>query len=161
MQCGCRCGVCFPSKPRIALEVSIDDYIFQSVVGPGESYGHCYAISSSVGVVLGHGFSSIHFFYCVLNHNNTGRRSAILLSALHDTYMLEVLEGVLCVLESLEGMLHMPDAVENRALYAVGTVGDALCVDVLEVVLHVLEGLKACAVCRFWIWKPQKLCWRC
>ena len=43
-------------------------------------------------------------------------------------YMLEVLEGVFCVLELLWGGLRrVLEAVENCALYAVSTAGDALC----------------------------------
>ena len=41
----------------------------------------------------------------------------------------------LCVLESLEGVRHILEAVETCALYTVGTAGDALCAEVLEAVL--------------------------
>ena len=44
-------------------------------------------------------------------------------------------------------------AVGNCALYAVSTAGDALCAEVLEVALYVLELLKACAVYRSVYWK--------
>src|SRR6266480_6613475 len=44
------------------------------------------------------------------------------------------------VLESLEGMRRILEAVENCALYAVSTAGDARCVlKVVEVVLYILE----------------------
>ena len=56
--------------------------------------------------------------------------------------MLEMPEGVLCVLELLEGVRRILEAVENSGPYAVGTVGDALCGDVLEVVLAVLKAVK-------------------
>lgn len=39
-------------------------------------------------------------------------------------------------------MRRILEAVENCALYAVGTAGDALCAEVREVVLYVLEVLK-------------------
>ena len=41
---------------------------------------------------------------------------------------LKVLEGVLCVSEMLESVRRIPEAVENSALYAGGTAGDALSV---------------------------------
>ena len=34
-----------------------------------------------------------------------------------------------------------------KIVHAVGTAGDALCVEMLKIVLYVLEVLKACAVC--------------
>ena len=42
----------------------------------------------------------------------------------------------------LEGVRRMLEAVENCALYAVGTAGNALCAEVLQVVFSVLEVLK-------------------
>ncbi len=66
--------------------------------------------------------------------------------------MLETLEGVFCVLESLEGVRHTLEAVENCTLYAIGTVGGALCAEVVELVRDVFEALKACAVCRSIFW---------
>jgi len=53
--------------------------------------------------------------------------------------MLEVLNGVLCVLELPGGVRCVLEAVENCALYAVGTVGDALCAEVVEVAVEVVE----------------------
>jgi len=56
-------------------------------------------------------------------------------------YMLEVLEGVLALLEAV----HTGCCVENCALYAVGavgTAGDALCAEALEVVA---KGAGGCA----------------
>ena len=58
---------------------------------------------------------------------------------------------MLRVLELLEGLQRILEAVENCALYAAGTARDAPCVEVLEVVFYVLEVPKACAVCRFYI----------
>ncbi len=48
------------------------------------------------------------------------------------------------------------EAVGNCALYAVGTAGDSLCAQALEVVLYVLEVLKACAVCCSAYWRPLR-----
>ena len=50
--------------------------------------------------------------------------------------MLESLEGVR---RMLEGVRRVLKAVENCALYAVGTVGDALCAEVAEVMLKAVE----------------------
>ena len=41
--------------------------------------------------------------------------------------VLEVVLYMLCVLELVEGVRRILEAVENCALYAVGTAGDALC----------------------------------
>ena len=41
--------------------------------------------------------------------------------------------------EVLEGVRRMLEAVENCALYAVGTAGDALCAEVVEVVRKMVE----------------------
>ena len=43
------------------------------------------------------------------------------------------------VLELLEGVRRELEDVENCALYAVGTAGDTLCTEVVEVVLKVAE----------------------
>ena len=70
--------------------------------------------------------------------------------------MQSVLEGAESVLELLEGVRLEGvrlEAVENCALYAVGTAGDSLCAEVLEVVLYVLEVLNVCAVRCFVSWK--------
>ena len=66
---------------------------------------------------------------------------------------VSVLEGVLCVLELLESMGRILEALENCALHAIGTAGDALCAEALDVVLHVLEVLETCVVCRSVDWK--------
>jgi len=89
---------------------------------------------------------------CALSTSNKVllRRDRALLEIV--LYMLEMLEGVFCVLESLESVRHTLDAVENCTLYAIGTVGDALCAEVVEVVLYVFEAMKACAVCRSIFW---------
>ena len=42
-------------------------------------------------------------------------------------------------LELLEGVRRVLEAVENCAQYAVGTAGDALCAEVVEIVLKVVE----------------------
>ena len=58
------------------------------------------------------------------------------------------------VLELNEGVRRILEAVENCALHAVGTAGDTLCAEVLEVVLKVPEccalysgGSEWCAMC--------------
>ena len=43
----------------------------------------------------------------------------------------KVLEVVFCMLEVLEGVRRILEAVENCVVYAVGTAGDALCADVV------------------------------
>jgi len=53
--------------------------------------------------------------------------------------VLELLEGV-----RLNGV--RLEAVEIVHCVAVGTAGDSLCSEVLEVVFYVLEGLNVCAI---------------
>ena len=54
---------------------------------------------------------------------------------------------MLCVLELLEGVRRILEAVENSGPYAVGTAGDAPCGDVLEVVLYV-ESVRCTPLCK-------------
>jgi len=58
--------------------------------------------------------------------------------------VLEVFEDLLCVLELLEGMRRVLEAVEICALYAVGTASEVAEI-VLKVVEVVLKGLGGCA----------------
>ncbi len=64
-----------------------------------------------------------------------------------------MLEGVLCVLELLESVRRILEALQNCALHATGAAGDALCAEALDVVLHVLEVVKTCVVCRSVDWR--------
>ena len=47
-----------------------------------------------------------------------------------------MLEGVQSVIELLDGVRRILEAVKHCALYAVSTTGDALCAEVLDVVLY-------------------------
>ena len=55
------------------------------------------------------------------------------------------------------------EAVENCALYAVGTAGDALCAEVLEVMLYMLEvvnGVRRVQWVLEFIWRLRSVCRR-